>query len=258
MIQSQFLTEDLSKSKVLVSLSGGINSAALLCYLCTEYPTELRPSELYLFYAHLDEHSPDTLAFVQACIEYAEKHFTVTSKISTGSVIEFFRNENMIPHPMLSPCSRDLKIIPMQEFVAEHGIDVDLVGYVRHERRRIQRQVDRGVLGKLYPISHLTDEDCFEIVDREIGWHPAIYDIKDASGKQMFSHNNCLPCKNMSGRLDADGATAEYKAVEMYFPSQFKAAQELAVEIDGFWGRKTKVKEESTIDFNDPCLICSF
>lgn len=257
-MQSEFLPEDLSRLKVLVSLSGGINSAALLCYLTTVYPVELRPTELYLFYADLEEHSDDTLEFAQACIEYAKRHYAkVTWRISYASVIEYFRNENMIPHPMLSPCSRDLKIVPMMNFVTEHNIDVDLVGYVRTEKRRIKRQVERHVTGKLYPISHLTNEDCFDIVKQEIGWYPAIYDIKDESGKQVFSHNNCLPCKNMEGRLDADGATGEYKAVEMYFPSRFKAAQELAVELDAHWGRTPKNKKEAAINFNDPCLICS-
>jgi tRNA(Ile)-lysidine synthase TilS/MesJ len=46
---------DYSNQKVLIGLSGGINSMAVLCCLAL-YPDELKPKELHLFYAHFDEH----------------------------------------------------------------------------------------------------------------------------------------------------------------------------------------------------------
>ena len=56
---------DFHGKKVLIGLSGGINSMALLCWL-GELPKELHPAELHLFYADFKEHSPDTLQFVLA------------------------------------------------------------------------------------------------------------------------------------------------------------------------------------------------
>ena len=54
---------DYRSVKVMIGLSGGINSMAVLVWLA-QY--ELRPKELHLFYAHFEEHSPGTLEFVLA------------------------------------------------------------------------------------------------------------------------------------------------------------------------------------------------
>ena len=47
--------EHLNGQKILVGLSGGINSAAVLCHL---KESGIMPSELHLFYVHFKEHSP--------------------------------------------------------------------------------------------------------------------------------------------------------------------------------------------------------
>lgn len=232
------LNPDLSNKRVMIGLSGGINSAGVLCYLTSEYyPKDYAPKEIYLFYSHLKEHSPDTFKFVKALIRYAQSKFEkVTWRVSRSSVNQFFLKQHIIPHPMLSPCSEHLKIIPMLAFMDEHRIDVDLVGYVRHERRRINRQMSKKAKGKLYPIQHLSDDDCFELVKREIGWYPAIYDIRE-NGKRVFKHNNCLPCKNMAGKLAADGVAGEYESVRKYYPAYFEEAQQTAQTLGAYWGR---------------------
>lgn len=243
--------QDLSEKRVMVSLSGGINSAAVLCYLASKFPPEFRPKKIWVFYAHLKEHSPGTLRFVRDLIRYARLHFEVETGFHFGSVIEFFWGEKFIPHPILSPCSEHLKQIPMQRFYEANNIEVDLIGYVRHERRRIRRQIEKGVEGKLYPIAHLTDEDCFELVKQEIGWYPEIYDIREG-GKRIFLHNNCLPCKNFQGSLMADGTHSEgYSDVKKYYPVYFEKARQLAEELDGYWGRESDLA-------GGHCKFCEF
>lgn len=239
---------DYSQLNVMIPLSAGINSMALLCYMATEYPPELRPQRVFIWYTHLREHSPDSLHFVFDGIRYAVRHFEyVRWCIKWGSVLDFFRGEKLIPHPIISPCSEHLKFGPMAAWARAMAVDVDLVGYIRNETRRIQRQEKHGVNGKAYPISHITEADCFALVDREIGWHPAIYDTCE-HGKRVFRHNNCLPCKNMQGHLNGAEATEDFLAVQRYYPDYFKAAQKLACELDAYWGRDG--------DFDGYCKLC--
>lgn len=269
-----------SDKRVMIGLSGGINSMAVLCYLATV--VEEKPKELYLFYAHFEEHSPDTEEFVQAGVEYAKKHFdSVIFEQTNNSILSFFRKSKMIPHPMVSPCTRILKIEPMVEFMVKHSIDVDLVGYVREERGRIERQISKGAKGKEYLISHLSNEDCFSIVKNQIGWYPKIYSLtwnapglwdylsenKNVLGDsyetvekyarrgyghngsaRVFGHNNCLPCKNMQ--------TWEYMILKFFYPSYFERAMKLAEQIGSHWGRDADAIK--TIGEQATCAVCAF
>lgn len=246
------IDEDFSDKRVLVSLSGGINSAAVLCYLASKYLVEKRPKKIWIYYAHLKEHSPGTLRFVRDQIRYARSHFEeVVTGFHFGSVVEFFRKEKFIAHPIVSPCSEHLKYEPLEKFSALHRIEVDLIGYVRSERRRIKRQIASGAENKFYPISHLTDADCFDLVKEEIGWYPEIYDI-NRNGKRVFKHNNCLPCKNFDGFLDSDGNhSGQYSDVKEYFPSYFERARELAADLDLYWGREADL-------IGGHCKYCEF
>lgn len=236
---------DFSGKRVLVKLSGGINSAAALCFLAVHHPKELRPSELFLYYSHFREHSPDTAHFVSDLVRYARKNFpSVTAKITRTSVNEYFIDEGIIPHPTISPCSLNLKILPAERFIVENQIDYSLVGFVRNEHRRIVRQEAHGDEKVLYPIQHLSDDDCFSLVDECIGWHPAIYDIRWTAedfhagncqkyeiGKRVFPHNNCLPCKNMSKR--------QFETVGRHYPAYAYRAIQAAKQIpNGYWGRE--------------------
>lgn len=252
---------DFSKEKVMIGLSAGINSMAVLIYL-SQFPDDKKPKNLFVFYAHLKEHSDDSFRFVADGIRYARKHFeNVHVKITRNSVIEFFRKSNMIPHPMFSPCTRVLKLIPMTAWAKEMGVTVDLIGYVREEKNRIKKQYAKMVLGnkdrykevdlskalsegstsedgiiKYYPLFKMTNNQCFEYVKRHIGWYPAIYDIKKKvnykkgpKAVRVFKHNNCLPCKNMDD--------AQLRDVENFFPEKAMEAKRLSDEIGQFWGR---------------------
>ena len=216
--------------KVLIGLSGGINSMAVLCWL---HESGIVPSELHLYYAHFQEHSPDTYPFVRDGIRFARKNFqNVHVKVTRTSVIRFFGEQKMIPHPIQSPCSRLLKIVPITKYAVDNGIEHDLVGYVKQElKRRTARQkpVADAALKKHYPIGAFDDDWCFEIVDRYIGWHPAIYDIKSADGKRTFKHNNCLPCKNMDVR--------DMEKVKAHFPEYHAEAMALTDRLGKYWGR---------------------
>lgn len=224
--------QDYSQKKVLVGLSGGINSMAVLMWLAT-YPEEFKPKELHLYYADFKEHSPDTLPFVLAGVEYAKKKFEKVIYVQTeNSVMDYFRKQNMIPHPKFSPCSIDLKIIPMANYAKENGIDIDLIGYVKEEGRRIKRMHNRNEETKKtkgFPIGHQTNEWCFQITKRDLGWYPKIYDIRNSKGERIFTHNNCLPCKNM--QMDY------FEQVKEYYPEYWQKAIDLSEELKAHWGR---------------------
>ena len=235
--------DDFSDERPIIGLSGGINSAALLCYLATEHPVGKRPATLLLYYAHLAEHSPDTFAFVKACVRYARRHFDARFRMHRTSMVDWIRRNNMIPHPTVSPCTYDLKIEPMEAWAAEMGATCDLIGYVRHERRRIKRQLRRDVEGKRYPIAHLSESDCMHLVKREIGWYPAIYDIKDRRGNRVFTHNNCLYCKNMTD--------TQRENVQRYYPDYAERSEQVASEVGTYWGRASEYA-------GDACTVCAF
>jgi hypothetical protein len=141
---SEMPQKDYSNQKVMIGLSGGINSMSILCWL-SEYPEHLKPLELHLFYAHFEEHSPDTLPFVLDGIEFAKKHFkSVFSNQTDNSILESFEEWKMIPHPMIAPCTRLLKIEPMLIYMVENKISIDLVGYVRTEARRVKNMAAKS------------------------------------------------------------------------------------------------------------------
>src|SRR6185437_16977034 len=105
---------------------------------------------------------------------FARRRFpVVTAKITRASVNAYFERERTIPHPTISPCSIDLKIDPRKAWLEQHPCDYTLIGFVRTERRRIARQEKYREPGILYPIQHMTDEDCFDLVKQCIGWYPA-------------------------------------------------------------------------------------
>lgn len=265
--------------RVMMGLSGGVNSAAALAYLA-EFVEE-KPKELYLYYSHLSEHSADTEKFVHACVEYAKSKFsTVVFEQSNHSVLEYFENGfRGIPHPSLSPCSKLLKIDHMIDFQRRHNINKDIIGYVREEWRRIERQIQRGVKDKDYLIRHMSNEDCFSIVEKYIGWYPKIYSLRwdDTRIKtslpslrkrldksqynivkgyaeqgynnmsktyRVFKHNNCLPCKNMH--------QWEIAMVGIFFPQYYDPAMKLAEKLGTYWGRSAA----SPINESTDCAVC--
>ena len=240
MQQELFLQhQDYSTHKVLLGLSGGINSMAVLVWMASS-PEGLKPKELHLVYHHFKEHSPDTFQFVADGIRYARKHFSnVKVVITKNSIIEYFKKSNMIPHPAISPCSRKLKIEPSFDYMLKNDISINVVGYVKGELRRVKRMakrtnskvsdlIDQGVEIR-FPISSFNDDWCFKVVDKYIGWHPAIYDIKNDDGERVFTHNNCLPCKNME--------TQQFNDVKKYYPKYHQEAMKLSALLSAHWGR---------------------
>jgi 3'-phosphoadenosine 5'-phosphosulfate sulfotransferase (PAPS reductase)/FAD synthetase len=249
---------DYSSKKVLIGLSGGINSMAVLCQLAS-YPNEYKPKELHLFYAHFEEHSDDTLDFVFAGVEYAKSKFNnVTYKQTNNSVIDFFRQQKMIPHPIISPCTKMLKIIPMAEYAKQNSIDIDLVGYVRDEVRRIKNMWDKNPNTKntkAFPIADKDNQWCFDIVKKEIGFYPSIYDIKNSKGDRVFTHNNCLPCKNWNKNNFANG--------NKYYPHKMTKAIELQNELQQHWGRNaddiySRWEKQDWESNGQSCEYCAF
>ena len=247
---------DYRNVKVMIGLSGGINSMAVLVWLANY---ELKPKELHLFYAHFEEHSPGTLEFVLAGVEYAKRNFeTVIYKQTNNSVLDYFKEQKMIPHPTAAPCTRFLKIEPMVTYAFENGITVDLVGYVRTEKRRVKNMQSKGAdnlfMSKQFPILQQDNEWCFDVVKKEIGFYPAIYDIRNAKGKRVFTHNNCLPCKNM--QID------DFEEVKEFFPDYWQKAMDLSTELQKYWGRS---ENEFYTTFGrpdlglekQPCEVCA-
>jgi hypothetical protein len=240
-----FRTDDFSAERPSLGLSAGINSAALLCYLATEHPASKRPRHLLLYYAHLREHSPESFRFVAACVRYARRKFpAVEFGMHRTSLLEWMEREKFIPNAAISPCSEHLKVDPMIRWSEAHGATVDLIGFVRHERRRIAGALGRdGDRRVRFPIAHLTEADCFALVDREVGWHPPIYNLRDSSGRRLFQHNNCLPCKNMK--------LAQIRAVAEHYPKYWARAEAMAERLGNYWGRAREY-------VGDPCASCVF
>lgn len=237
-------SDDFSADRPSLGLSGGINSAALLCFLAAEHPAPKRPAHLLLYYAHLREHSPGTMRFVKLCVRYARRHFArVEFGMHRASVVEYFEAQNFIPHPTVSPCTWHCKVEKMEAWSVAHGATVDLVGFVQHERKRIDRAESKARRDELFPIAGMTEDECFAIVTREIGYYPPIYDLRDEKGRRIFTHNNCLPCKNMSLK--------QLRMVSRYFPRYWERAEAMAVRINNYWGRPSEYA-------GDPCALCVF
>lgn len=232
-----------SNKKILIGLSGGINSMAVLCWL-GNLPELDRPDELHLFYADFKEHSDDTVQFVLDGLFWAKSRFkNVVYTQTQNSVMDYFEENNLIPHPTNSACSRELKIEPMQKYAYQNDIQIDFVGYVAKEMKRAERAIKAGkndlFFEKQFPILGKDDDWCFQIVKQNIGWHPAIYDIFE-KGKRVFTHNNCLPCKNMTAK--------QLKMVAKYFPEKFKRAKEVEESTGSYFGR----------DCAGGCVVCDF
>jgi len=279
---------DYTNEEVGCPLSAGINSMATLCWLANY---EFKPKNIYIFYAHFKEHSPESFDFVLAGVEYAKKHFeNVIFEYTENSILDFFEQEKMIPHPTFAPCTMQLKIKPANAFLSKHNCTIDLVGYVRSEQRRITNMESKGAnnlfLSKHFPIRDFTDENCFELVKKEIGWYPKIYDLKwndigfinfvnanlyrfdeqiqkklfkkTGSDKPVFKHNNCLPCKNM--QLD------DILCVEYFYPDFYQSSMELSKKLKKHWGRDkdsfvdafmtTFGREEWEVEGS--CVVCEF
>lgn len=224
---------DYNNKEILIGLSGGINSMAVLTWLVE---SGMKPKTVHLYYAHFKEHSPDTFKFVADGVRFARRNFSdVRIKITRHSILDFFRKHKMILHPMNPACSLILKIEGINKYAFQNDVKIDLIGYVKHELKRrakgqkISAPNDLFSLSKQYPIGEFTDDWCFEIVKRHLGWYPSIYDIRDENGNRVFKHNNCLPCKNMNPK--------DMENVKTYFPEYYMKAIELSAELGKYWGR---------------------
>src|SRR5690554_6246603 len=110
---------DYRNEKVCLGLSAGIHAMTVLWWLANYQYT---PNDIYIFYAHFKEHSPDSLEFVLSGVEYAKKHFdNVIFQYTENSIIDFFEQQKMIPHPTFAPCTSDLKIKPVNRFIYKHN-----------------------------------------------------------------------------------------------------------------------------------------
>lgn len=260
--------KDYSGQKVLLGLSGGINSMAVLCWLA-QGPKEFYPAELHLFYAHLTEHSPDTFQFVADGIRWARGVFPcIKFKLHRGSALKFFEQQKIIPVPKISPCTIRLKTQPMEQYMLGLGITENVVGYVKGEAVRRATRMAKRLKAKdihsinwngarvSFPISNQIDEWCFRLVKHCLGWYPAIYDIME-DGKRVFKHNNCLPCKNMEMK--------QLQAVQKYYPEYMQKALNLSDTLKRHWGRDadeyylTFGRQDHESDYNaQPCEVCAF
>lgn len=112
----------------------------------------------------------------------------------------------------------------------DRNLDIELIGYINTDLRRF-RTLSAKESHVRFPVLEWSKQDCLDYVKKTIGWYPAIYDIKDESGKDVFSHNNCLPCKNMHPK--------QLQNVARYFPEYAERAKETADKIPGaYWGRE--------------------
>lgn len=211
----------LRNKKVFIGTSGGVNSAAVIIDTINRIKCGDVPKELHLMYVHINQHSDDTLPFVQALIAYSKHHFPKAVYWQNHvDVLKYFEEAKMIPHPTASPCTRKLKTEPMAYYKQENQIDIDLVGYVnnessrlkgmisaitgeKEERIKIEQYLKNGLQNGMFetihfPIFNLTTEECFSKVKEAIGWYPSIYDL-------MWTDKRLLPfLKSMKGVMPED------------------------------------------------------
>lgn len=275
----------MKDKNILIGTSAGINSAAVLIDTIQKIKSGVLPRSLHLVYIHINQHSPDSEPFVNALVAYAKHHFPETVYFKYHyDILDFFEEQKMIPHPKANVCSRIIKTENIEKYKEQHEIDIDLIGYVKQEKQRIkglvskitgedknkidadyyiEHGVKRGNETIIFPIAKWTDEECFDIVEKAIGWYPSIYNIfwndervipflesvrgimpEDArkialkyaerghgfsGSKRIFNHNNCLPCKNMQ--------VWQFWLIKLFFPKYFDEAVEASKRIGAFYGR---------------------
>ncbi len=190
----------IKNKRVLIATSAGINSAAVLVDTIRMINEGEKPKELHLLYVHINQHSTDSEPFVDALVAYAKHHFPETIYVRYHyDVLDFFKQVKMIPHPTSNVCTKNIKSDNIAAYKAEHGIEVDLIGFVKQEQGRmraiasnvtgvkkgrvnIKSVINNGISNGLFeeiffPTANWTDEDCFTHVKNAIGWYPSIYDI---------------------------------------------------------------------------------
>lgn len=199
------------KEILQISFSGGRTSAYMTKRLLDEY------ADRYTFivtFANTSREHPKTLDFVHACdthfgfntvwLEAVTHHNTrkgSTHRVVTyetakrnGEVYEDHIRKYGVPNVKYPQCTRELKLNPMNSYLADIGVDYRLVktaiGIREDERRRVAKSADTQNI--VYPLVDWFPTDKGEVLD---WWEQQAFDLEI----EEFE-GNCLACFKKSRR----------------------------------------------------------
>lgn len=203
--------------RVIVGFSGGVTSAWCAGWALRNFPRE----EVVLLWHDTKEEDPDTYRFLR---EMAEKlGMPITERSDGRSVTQVFRDEGFLGNNQNAMCSRILKRIPGERYVAElraQGFRVSQVfGYSAKEPKRVERMVGRSLaegFTALFPIvkEGVTKQECADWCVTQGVCPSAMY--------QWSDHANCVGC--------VKGGKAYWLAVAEHAPEVFAQRVELEEE----------------------------
>lgn len=177
------------KRIVMVPFSGGVSSAWCAGWALRTFPRE----EVWLVWHDTKEEDPDTYRFL---FEMADRLGLPVNEWSDGrSVEQVFIDEGFLGNNQNAECSRILKRIPGDAFVAAAvscGYDVvKIVGFSASEPRRVQHAVGRAANGG-YSVRFPLIETGTSKQDA-VDWCLSL-GVKPSSMYCWSEHANCVGC----------------------------------------------------------------
>jgi len=170
----------------LVFYSMGICSAYIACRLQDECRAPI------CLFSDTKREDEDTYRFGR---EVADRWGLNVVEASDGrDLFQYFADKHMIPARQLSPCSRDLKIIPSRAYLNAHTEPLRVAyGYDVDEQRRADRTVANWDLERhsvWFPLIEwgVSKPQCFGYFAKHGIKPPRVY--------KFMQHANCTPCKN--------------------------------------------------------------
>lgn len=193
------------KPKLNISFSGGRTSAYMTKLLIDNWSDKY---DFIVVFANTGMEHPKTLDFIHNCdtvfgfntvwvegvVHHGERkgstHKLVTYETASrnGQPYEAYISKYGVPNVAFPQCTRELKLLPMQDYLRSIGINhrkiPTAIGIREDEKRRVSKQA--GVDNLIYPLVDVWPTDKQEILD---WWKEQSFDL----GIDEFE-GNCLGC----------------------------------------------------------------